>query len=238
MLFDLLDTDNIASFNTKLAQVIGLTGAVYVNQLITIQNKAQRKSKIDEDGYFTLNRSYILSKTTLTKSQQESLDNELIKLEILSKKDNKLKLDVNVISSIICQDDKLLTADLRKITKANKVDSKEIRRERTIQALKNCITIKDPELTPALEEWVEVCLGETKMNKVTVQKFINDLNNVTQGDLDYALALVRIAAANCYSTLAWAVNKYESEKSVQIKMTQSNVRSITNTNDKLTEVEF
>lgn len=238
MLFDLLDTNNLAMYNIKLAHVIGLTSAVYLNQLLTIQNKANKKSKLDDEGYFVLNRSFITSQTTLTKAQQESIDNDLIKLEILSKKDNKLKLDLEVIGSIITNDDKKFNADLSKIAKANKECRAEAKRASILKALKNNITINDVELTPALEDWVEVCYeGNAKINKVTVKKFIEDLNNTTRGDLDMALALVKVASANCYTTLAWAYNKWESEKSVQIKQTQTAVRSV-NSGDKLTEVEF
>lgn len=238
MLFDLLDTSNLASYNVKLAQVIGLAGAVYLNQLITIQNKATKKSKIDDEGYFDLSRTFITSQTTLTKSQQESIDNDLIKLEILSKKDNKLKLNLDVIGSIITNDDKKLNSDLSKIAKANKECRAEAKKASVLKALKNNITIKDVELTPALEDWVEVCYeNNVKINKVTIKKFIEDLNSTTQGDLDMALSLVKVAASNCYTTLAWAYSKWLNERSVQVKQTQNTVRSV-NSTEKLTEVEF
>ena len=239
MLFDVLDTSNLAVYNIKLAHIIGLTGAVYLNQLVTIQNKAHKKNTVDEEGYFTLSRSFITSQTTLTKIQQESIDDDLIKLSVLSKKDNKLKLDLDVIYAIISNDDKKLTVDLSKIAKANKACRAEAKKASVLNALKNSITIKDDELTPALESWVEVCFdGGAKINKVTIQKFIEDLNTITGGDLDLALDLVKTAAANCYTTLTWAASKYENERAAQSKMTQSNVRSIARSADKLTEVQF
>lgn len=238
LLLDLLDTNNLASYNIKLAHTIGLTSAIYVNQLISIQNKAMQKEKIDEDGYFVLSRTFITSQTTLSKQQQELIDNDLTNLKILSKKDNKLKLDLDVVGAIIANDDKKLDADLRSITKTSREAKATAKKEATKTTLKTNVTIHDPELTPALEEWIDICYDSgSKINKITVKKFIEDLNNYTKGDLDLALTLVKVASANCYTTLAWAISKYENEKSVQVRVTQNNVRSIS-TSDKPMEVEF
>ena len=40
MLIDLLSTDNLANYNIKIAQVMGLHSAIYINELINISNKA------------------------------------------------------------------------------------------------------------------------------------------------------------------------------------------------------
>ena len=107
MLLDLLDPNNYANYNIKLAQIAGLEVAVYVNQLITIQNKALKKDKL-YNGYFKLNREFITKQTALTTSQQAKLDEDLINLHVLlrDETDNSLlKLDLDVLSSIITNDD-------------------------------------------------------------------------------------------------------------------------------------
>ena len=56
MLIDLLATDNQASYNIKIAQVMGLHTAIYINELINISNKATQKNKLIADKFFILDR--------------------------------------------------------------------------------------------------------------------------------------------------------------------------------------
>ena len=66
MLIDLLSTDNLANYNVKIAQVMGLHSAIYINELINISNKATQKNKLVSDKYFILDRKYITKRTNLS----------------------------------------------------------------------------------------------------------------------------------------------------------------------------
>ena len=46
MLLDLLSSSNQLSFNIKVAQLVGLHSAVYLSELMAINEKAIRKNKI------------------------------------------------------------------------------------------------------------------------------------------------------------------------------------------------
>ena len=56
MLIDLLATDNLANYNIKIAQIMGLHTAIYINELINISNKATQKNKLVADKFFILDR--------------------------------------------------------------------------------------------------------------------------------------------------------------------------------------
>ena len=76
MLINFLSTDNYNSFNIELAHLIGLQEAIYLNELININQKAVRKNKI-EDNYFLVDRKYIESRTTLNIDEQREIDQAL-----------------------------------------------------------------------------------------------------------------------------------------------------------------
>ena len=63
MLIELLSSSNYVNFNIKVAQILGLKSAIYLSQLMDINEKAIRKNKI-EDNFFTIDRKYIESRTT------------------------------------------------------------------------------------------------------------------------------------------------------------------------------
>ena len=63
MLIDLLSTSNYVSYNIRLAELLGLHAAIYLSELMNINDKAIRKNKLN-DNYFKLKREYITSRTT------------------------------------------------------------------------------------------------------------------------------------------------------------------------------
>ena len=47
MLIDLINTSNYVSYNIKLAQLLGLKEAIYLSELLNINDKAIRKNEIN-----------------------------------------------------------------------------------------------------------------------------------------------------------------------------------------------
>ena len=87
MLTDLMCTDNYAMFNVKVANVMGLHAAVYVNEILNITQKAQQKRKI-VDGYVTIDRDYVHRRTTIFPEEQISIDKKLVGIGVLSVAEN------------------------------------------------------------------------------------------------------------------------------------------------------
>lgn len=63
MLIDLLSMSNYVNYNVKVAQILGLDAAIYVSELLNINDKALHKNKVKGE-YFTIDRMYIQSRTT------------------------------------------------------------------------------------------------------------------------------------------------------------------------------
>ena len=85
MIVDLLATDNMVSYNVKIANVMGLHTAIYLTELINISLKAERKKKLVADKYFLIDRKYITQRTTLSVEEQITIEQKLSKVEVIQK---------------------------------------------------------------------------------------------------------------------------------------------------------
>ena len=65
MLIQLLSQSNYGSFNITVAHMLNLETAVYLSELMNINEKALRKNKLD-DNQFILDRKYITERTTIS----------------------------------------------------------------------------------------------------------------------------------------------------------------------------
>ena len=83
MLIELLSMDNYVSYNIKIAEIFGLHASIYLSELMNINDKAIRKSKITGESYFTVDRNYIEKRTTLTKSEQLKIDESFKQIGLL-----------------------------------------------------------------------------------------------------------------------------------------------------------
>ena len=79
MLIELLSSSNYVNFNIKVAQILGLKAAIYLSQIMDINEKAIRKNKVD-NNYFTIDRKYVESRTTLTRDEQVAIEHDLLEI--------------------------------------------------------------------------------------------------------------------------------------------------------------
>ena len=73
MLIELLSTSNYVSYNTKLAQLLGLHASIYLSELMSINDKAIRKDKTSESS-FVLDREYMTKRTTFDIEEQLEIE--------------------------------------------------------------------------------------------------------------------------------------------------------------------
>ena len=219
MLLDLLSTDNLANYNVKIAQIMGLHTAIYVNELINISNKAIKKKKLVSDKYFLLNREYITKRTTLSLEEQLAIDNKLEKVFVLQKPTNDIDhiyLDIEKLAEIISSDD---SDYLNKVKKKTEVKTaalpgmKQTLKQRQAEEFKNSINITHPELKEAYDGWVDGVLANPKgfLSKRAIKIFIDTVDSFADGYLDIALTIINIATVNGYRDATWAINKYNDE---------------------------
>ena len=161
MLIDLLSTDNLANYNVKIAQVMGLHTAIYINELINISNKASQKNKLIADKFFILDRKYITKRTTLTLEEQLAIDTKLHKVNVLQKADNEIDviyLDIETLASIISSDDSVYLDKVKKKTEVKTAALPGIKmsmRQKHPEEFKKGFTVSHPELRAAYEGWIE-----------------------------------------------------------------------------------
>ena len=117
MLIDLLSTSNYVSYNVNIANLLGLKMAVYLSELMNINNKAIHKRKTNSKYGFILDRDYITIRTTLTKEEQLDLDKTLVEFGVLELEDSYLNLDINKLASILMSDSKELVQDVKRLVK-------------------------------------------------------------------------------------------------------------------------
>lgn len=221
MLIDLFNSNNYITINIKLAEIIGLSAAVYCDELIRVFNKAKNKNKLIDNDYFKLDRKYIYSKTTLSIDEQLRLDLNLSKIGLIKKHaddPDAIKIDISLLANILVSDDLKTLGDLSKKVKVSSPKGiRESQRQHTINELKNSIECSNYELLTALRNWVDSIYAKPNgyLSKSVIKSFQDTLNNYTQGDLDLALTIVNIATIQSYKDCQWAINVYEKDKKIK-----------------------
>lgn len=237
MIADIIATDNLIQFNIQLAHLIGLKAAVYVSEIINIQNKAIRKKKI-KDGYFELNRKYLTDRTTLNVTEQKEIEKDLASIYVIKKDgdSDKISLDVNTLANILITPDDDLKKVVSKVAKLK--DTKQNIKEIKIrQELKNYIDTTNDELRQAYEDWIDSVFDkEGWMSKSAVQQAQKIVDSASDRYLDIALAIVNIASINGYRDMTWAVNAFRKDQSK--RYTPIQVNDTVNTKVELGDEEF
>lgn len=219
MIIDLLSTDNYVSYNIQLAHLLGLEHAIYLAELLRVNSKAIRKSKLT-NGYITVDRDYIFNRTTIKPERQQELDNDLAKLGILEIDFNNhcmLILHIEVITTLVLDDSEEIKSDISKIIK--KKASKKSKDETIKDALKENIVTDNIELRQAYYDWIDsVFAKQGWMSKKAVITAQSEIDKFTNRNLDLALKLLEIASISGYRDITWAINAYNKNYSVSYKI--------------------
>lgn len=219
MLIDLLSTDNLANYNVKIAQVMGLHTAIYINELINISNKATQKNKLVSDKYFILDRKYITKRTTLSVEEQLAIDFKLAKVEVIQKPSGQvdtLYLNIDKLASIISSDDEEYLSKIGKKTEVKTAalpGTKQTMRQKKANEMKAYITVTHEELRTAYLDWVDAVYENPKgfLSKRAVELFQRDVDTFANGDLDVALEIINIASKGGYREASWAIEKFNKD---------------------------
>lgn len=214
MLSDIIATDNYGFYNVQLAKIIGLESAVYINELINISAKAYKKNKLDNEQYFTLDRKYITSRTTLTESKQKEIDKSLVNVELIKTKpnENKIKVDYEMYSSLVHSSD--ITSDKAKklLNKKTKEEKNKDKVSKIIEALKNKVNTGNEELNQAYYGWIESVVVSGKiLSSSALQENEKTVNDYALGNLDTALEVISIATKNGWRDMSYAVTKHQQQ---------------------------
>ena len=220
MLLDLLSMDNYASYNIKVAQIFGLHPAIYLNELLNINEKAVRKSKITGEATFTIDRAYIEKRTTLTRAEQIKIDEtfkEIGLLKVDESNQNVMSLDITTLTSIMSEVKEFIK-ELKIMTK--RISNKKRTKDEVIKdELKSKIQTTNTELYSAYSDWIDAVYAKQGwMSARSVKVAQQDVDNYSDRNLDVALKIIEIAATRGYREMEWAINAYKKDYEPMFRM--------------------
>ena len=235
MLIELLSMSNYAHFNVKLAQILGLHQAIYLALIMDINEKAIRKSKIDKD-FFTIDRKYITSRTTLSEQEQRDIESNLIKIGILEKSatdSNTIQLNITVLTSILMAPDESLIKDItKKVKSTTKVSAQKLKQNKLAEEMKSNIITPNPELREAYSRWIDAVIEKDGfMNKTAVMAAQAAASRFSNRNLQVELKLIEIATINAYRDMNWAINSYNRDYRVTYSFQQPITSPVSSTPD-------
>ena len=240
MLVELLSTSNYVQFNIRLAHIIGLESAIYLNELLNINEKAIRKATL-KGCMMKLDRDYIFNRTTLTPEKQIEIELKLLKIGLIVKPDdepNMSCIDIGVLTGLIMAEDEELIKSVQKLAKV-KGASKSAKRQAITARMKDAIIAENEELRAAYFEWIDAVVakvGWLSNKAVTVaQQLVDEFAN---HNLDVALKVIEIAAVNGYKDMQWAINKYTSNYKISYELNPVQINSSINSSEALGEDIF
>lgn len=218
MIVELLSPANYISFNIKLAKNIGVLNAIYISELLNVNEKALRKGKL-ADNFFTIDRKYIESRTTFDVVTQKQIESQLIKIGVLTPSTGVLDtfaINFNLLASLSqCEDEDLLKyveVPLPKQRKRSK--SKDVEKKSSqVTQLKDCIDTSNDELREAYYQWIDyVCAKGTHMTDLFVKDTQKKLIEYAKGDVRIMIDVLTIGAKYAYRDLKYSIGVYESER--------------------------
>lgn len=207
MLEALLDNNNYLKFNSKVANVIGLTAAVYCELLLqeSIKNK---------NDYFTIDRQYIKEKTTINEKEQLELDNQLESIKIIKRDSNRILFSIEDYINIATTANKTYLNSLQtSFRQKSRVKQKAEKLDNIRIALLSAVASENNDLLISLKHWVVSLLEQGKMlSKAGVLNFQEDLKAYAKDDYEKALKIVKIATNLGYRECSWAIKIYEKDE--------------------------
>ncbi len=239
MLIDLLSMDNYISFNVKVADVLGLNEAVYLSELMNINEKAIRKSTV-VDNFFTIDRAYLTKRTTLTKEQQLKIDKFFSEIGILTidpENHNAITLNISVLTKLLDAEEGEDTIkqlkDNRKAIQKLKSNNKMTKEQQSCEEMKTYILTDNTELYEAYCDWIDSVFSKLHWMSAKSVKVGQKLVDEASGrDLDIALKIIEIATVNGYKDMTWAVKTYKENYELNYRLKYSK-NKISNQKEKI-----
>ena len=213
MLLDLISPSQQCYFNIKLAHLLGLHTAIYLSEILSINEKAVRKGRCVEGSYI-VDRDYIESRTTLTPDEQLNIDAKLKSLGILDFADNipnQLTLNITMLTTMLMEDNERLRSTVDEVNRVISKAPKKDKRQSIFYALKRGLDCSNDELRTALCDWIDGVAANPRgfLTKKTVNIFREKVDEFAQHNLDVALGVIQIATVHGYADATWAIKKYK-----------------------------
>ncbi len=210
MLTDLMD---ITSYNVKLATIIGVENAIFINTLCKLNDNIEN---------YNIDKELIFNMTGIPVRKQLNIIKNLDELRLLNYdelEDKILNINTQKIIDLICEDSQTKIKNTQKLAgiKTPK-ESKPTKKQDAINALKNHIkdiiiveTDIGKQILDAYIGWVDGVYSNPKgfLSNRAIDLFMNKINEYSKGNSSIILELLDIATINGYRDADWAINVYE-----------------------------
>ena len=211
MNLDILSTRNCyLSINEKLIQMIGLDTAAYLTVVLDALHQAVKKGKVNDEGYFKLDRKYANERTGLSTTEQKHCDDRLIAIGLMRRDTdtlNLLSVDVGAVVKFIQQDDaKFIDQVKLALAKTKKAEADEYKKEQIIRIAKAQVKTTDFEIRQSIFDWIEAMDGTLKKAQVGL---VEDAIDAYSKDKQVKIKLFQILAINSWRDPQWAISRYE-----------------------------
>ena len=213
MNLDLLSSRNCQlCINEKLIQMLGLDTAAYLTVVLDALHQAVKKNRIDDNGFFKLDRKYANERTGLSTTEQKHCDDRLIAVGLMQRDAetlNLLSVDVGAVVRFIQQDDAKFVDQIKlTLAKTKKAENDEYKKEQILRVAKAQVKTTDFEIRQAIFDWIEAMDGTLKKAQVGL---VEDAVNSYTKDKKVKIKLFQILAINNWRDPQWAINRYEKD---------------------------
>ena len=240
MIIELLGASNYISYNIKIMELFGLHAAIYLSELLNINEKALRKTKIDENNYFTIDRKYIEKRTTIKASEQIEIDKTFQEIGLLKcneQDQNIVTIDLAVLLTIMSEGKEVIKeikTVFEKVSKPKKTKSEAIKNN-----LKNSIETTNEELYNAYCEWIDAVYAKQGwMSLKSVKVAQQEIDQFSLRKLDVALKILEIATIRGYREMYWAIKIYKENYEPTFKLEETKQELADRNNQNLSKEVF
>lgn len=227
MYVDLMAQENYININKKLMTIVGRDTAIYWTELMNVIKKVIKKKKFDEQGFFTVDRSFIYEQTTLTLEEQLSCDAVLRRVGALEQApDNTdlIRVNIETVVALITSEDTKALNEVVKKAKVKKTDSSEAKKQCVKAALKNGIVEPDVDILNAMRDWVESILSKNFLTKKVIEVFQNTVRSYSS-DKAVQLKIIELATIHAYKDASWAINLYQKDRKPATRLAEQKIAS-------------
>jgi hypothetical protein len=236
MYVDLLGSSQYIMANIKVMKIFGREVALYWAELLNIIPKVVKKKKYNvSTGFFTIDRSYIEDRTTLTVDEQYNCDMALSKAGILEEDaddKNLIRVHTETMVSLITEEDPKI---LKAISKQCKVTAKAAaanKKEAVIVTMQRLADDPDTDIKAKYDDWVEAVYANKRyLTKASVQLFQNSLNSYTTNKVT-KIQLLDTAITHGWNDFNWVRSAFErnfnASKPMAVATNNSNDTNSTN----------
>lgn len=143
----------------------------------------------------------------MDEKEQLEIDSKLSQLEIVHIGTNKdqISIDIGRLASIFQDPSKETIKKIKHITSI----PKKTKKDAITESLKNNIYSTNDEMRVCYCEWIDSVMDKGGwMSKESVMSAQSVVDDFAKGNLDLALKIIKIATANGYRDMTWAINLF------------------------------